>query len=81
MSFSVFGSGTITGYQWYRNGSVIAGATSNMYDFATTVSNNGDKYKVETLGPCGNVMSAEVVLTVTSVPTSPTECVRASKRY
>jgi Immunoglobulin I-set domain/SprB repeat len=67
VGFATVASGTITGYQWYKNGVAIGGATSGSYSFATTIANNGDKYKVEIAGPCGNVMSNEVVLNITRV--------------
>ena len=80
-TFSVQPTGTITGYQWYRNGTAITGATSNSYQFTTSTSGNGDKYKVEVQGPCGNLTSTEVILTVnakpaiTLQPTGATKCV------
>ncbi len=67
VNFSVAAIGTITGYKWYKNGAEILNATNNNYSFATTIANNNDRYKVEISGPCGNVTSAEVVLTITHI--------------
>ena len=71
VTFTVAASGTLTGYQWYRNGTPIAGATTTTYGLTTTSLNNNDRYRVEVLGVCSNLMSTEVTLTVIS-PNTPT---------
>jgi hypothetical protein len=63
-TFSVNASGTIQGYQWYRNGVKIDGATASTYTFSTLSFNDNEKYKVEITGPCGALMSNEVNLQV-----------------
>ena len=80
-TFTVQASGTITGYKWYRNGTAINGATIANYQLTTSLTNNGDKYKVDVLGSCGTVTSGEVTLTVnakpviTAQPSGATKCV------
>ncbi len=77
--FTVTASGTVTGYQWYRNGQLIAGATSSTYEFTTSAAQNGAKYSVEVLGPCGNLSSQEATLTVNTKPTISVQPVGATK--
>ncbi|MBO0948182.1 immunoglobulin domain-containing protein [Fibrella forsythiae] len=67
-TFAIQVDGTVTGYQWYRNGAAINGATSASYQLTTNAANNNERYKVEVQGPCGTVTSNEVVLTVSAEP-------------
>jgi hypothetical protein len=63
-ALSVVATGTATLlYQWYRNGVAIGSANSSTY----TPSVSGD-YKVEITNGCGNVMSSEVTVSISSSP-------------
>ncbi|WP_370723627.1 hypothetical protein [Fibrella aquatica] len=77
--FAVQAAGTITGYQWYRNGVAISGATNSSYQLTTSIGNNGDKFKVDVIGSCGTVTSAEVALTVNAKPVITLQPVGATK--
>jgi hypothetical protein len=79
VTFSVGTGGTITGFQWYKNGMAIVGANSNSYGLTTTPANNGDKYRIELTGPCGNVTSTEVTLVVNTKPLITAQPVGATK--
>ncbi|MDI9861610.1 hypothetical protein [Flectobacillus roseus] len=79
VTFEVVATGTITGYQWYRNNVAITGATSASYTLTAQASNNGDKFKVVVLSSCGNDTSEEVTLTVTSLPSISVHPVGATK--
>lgn len=64
-------------FRWYRNGTEIpnaAGSWLNVYTLPNlaTLSNSGDKYKVQASVSGQGVFSAEVALTVTSDVTPPT---------
>ena len=60
------GSGNLT-YQWTRNGSPIAGATSATYSLAAVGSNdNGASFAVTISNSVGSVMSLSAILTVTA---------------
>jgi hypothetical protein len=61
-------------YQWYKNGTAIAGATSASYTVpAVTTANSGEKYKVVVTGPNNTITSDEVTLTAVALtlPTVP----------
>jgi len=67
--FSVVASGPVTGYQWFKNGSVISGATDSTYTTpAVTLADNGAKYKVTVHNNVNSVTSDEVALTVMNDP-------------
>ena len=54
-------------YQWYKNGALIAGATSRSYTIPVVQpGDNGAKYKVLVAVPGKQVESAEATLTVTA---------------
>ncbi|MBV8115512.1 MAG: immunoglobulin domain-containing protein, partial [Silvibacterium sp.] len=58
------GSGTLS-YQWSKNGSAIAGATSSSYTTpATTASDNGAQFNVTVTDAAGSVTSNSASLTV-----------------
>jgi Immunoglobulin I-set domain len=69
-SFTVTASGSAPlGYQWSRNGSAVAGATSSTYAVAlVTPQNNGDQYTVVITNSAGSITSATATLTVISPP-------------
>jgi len=52
-------------YQWYKNGAVIAGATSYVYTKAeTTTADNGAKFAAKVTNSAGSVTSTLATLTV-----------------
>jgi hypothetical protein len=65
-TFSVASTGTAPmTYQWNRNGSAIAGATSSTYTTpATTSSDNGSQFSVSVSNNAGSVTSGSAALTV-----------------
>jgi hypothetical protein len=67
-TFSVIASGTAPlEYQWTKNGSVIAGATSATYTTpATSTADDGAKYVAVVTNSAGTATSAAAVLTVNS---------------
>lgn len=55
-------------YQWKRNGSVIAGATTTSYQIAATVaSDNGAQFNVDITNPAGVLTSATATLNVSTM--------------
>jgi serine protease len=66
-TFSVSASGTAPlSYQWLRDGTAIAGATSATYTTpALTLSDSGSRFAVTVSNSSGSVTSAEAVATVT----------------
>jgi hypothetical protein len=72
-SFTVIanGSAPLT-YQWRRNGTNIAGATTSSYTTAaTTVGDDGARFSVVVSNALGSVTSGEAVLTVTATAAPP----------
>jgi hypothetical protein len=71
-SFSVVGSGSPPlRYQWRRNGTDIAGATSASYTLSPTYpSDSGARFSVRVSNAFGSVASSEAVLTV-GLPRTP----------
>jgi hypothetical protein len=69
-SFTVAASGvgTLT-YQWRKNGTNIAGATSTTYAIASTVAADAGNYDVVITGSCGSITSTPVSLTVNPATT------------
>jgi len=65
ISLSVSTTGaTPTGYQWFKNGTAIAGATASMFTITSTVPADSGSYHVVITGPSGTVTSATAVVTV-----------------
>jgi hypothetical protein len=63
-------TGTITGYQWKKDGVNIDGATDGFLELTLAVADAG-KYQLEITGPCGTKLSNEYTLVV-STPITPT---------
>jgi hypothetical protein len=56
-------------YQWYRNGSMISGATASNYTTAaTSIADTGSKYSVMIFNSAGSTNSREATLAVSVVP-------------
>src|ERR1019366_585912 len=65
------GNGTLT-YQWNKNGTAIAGATSSTCTTpAATSSDSGAQFTVVVTDSSGNVTSNAATLTVTAAPVAP----------
>ena len=59
-------------YQWQRNGTAIAGATSSTLSVVpVAAADNGSSFTVVVSNPFGSVTSAAAVLTVNTVPQPP----------
>ena len=73
-TFTVAASGTAPlSYQWLKNGTAIAGATSSSYTTPATVSgDNGATFTVKVSNSAGSQMSNAATLTVTGTPVAPT---------
>ncbi|MBN2273598.1 MAG: immunoglobulin domain-containing protein, partial [Bacteroidales bacterium] len=67
-AFSVTATGTITGYQWRKNGVNISGATNTTYTINNIAPADAGNYDVVITGPCGTVTSNVVTLTVQTPP-------------
>ena len=72
-SFSVVATGTepLT-YQWKKNGSDIAGATSSTYKPVSSSELNGAKFSVVVTNSAGTATSNEAVLSDVAIGTQPT---------
>lgn len=67
-SFSVVASGTALSYQWQRNGSAVAGATSATLTLpAATLADDGARFRVVVGNAGGSVTSGDALLTVRPV--------------
>lgn len=67
LSLSVSATGTIDGYQWYHNGSIVPGATEATYTTTATPDDAGEWWCV-IISPCGNVLSNKVQVQVNVPP-------------
>jgi glucose/arabinose dehydrogenase len=66
-TFSVTASGSGLSYQWQRNGTNIAGATSSSYTISSTrTTDNNARFRAIVSNSAGSATSNEAVLTVTS---------------
>jgi glucose/arabinose dehydrogenase len=66
-TFSVVASGSAPyGYQWRRNGLDIVGATASSYKFATTLADDGARFRVLVNNAYGRVLSNVATLSVTT---------------
>jgi hypothetical protein len=73
-TFSVTATGAGLSYQWRKNGSNIAGATSSSYNIAAATSANAGSYDVVITSSCGTLTSQAATLTVnpaTMITTQP----------
>jgi uncharacterized protein YpmS len=73
-TFSVTASsGTTLTYQWRKNGSTIAGATSSSYTIANAQTTDQGSYSVKVINGGGSVTSSNATLTVDAPPTITTQ--------
>ena len=63
-TFTVGASGTSVAYQWYRNGTAIAGATGARYTIPVASANDAGTYTVTVKNTAGSVTSAGAALAV-----------------
>jgi hypothetical protein len=73
-TFAVVAAGTAPlSYQWQKNGTNVAGATSATYTTPiTATSDSGSTFRVVVTNTAGTVTSAAATLTVNAVPVVPT---------
>ncbi len=64
---SVTAAGVGLTYQWYRNGTAIAGATKAIYAKAAASKDDAGTYYVNVINQCATVASNEVEVTVSDV--------------
>ena len=62
------GTGPFT-YQWSKDGSAIAGATSATYSIAAVGAGDAGLYSVEVVGACGSVVAGPATLSVSGATT------------
>ena len=67
LSASAVGVTAVT-YQWLRNGTPIAGATTSTYSIASAAAGDAGTYSVTVANSYGSVTSIAVPLTVTGGP-------------
>jgi hypothetical protein len=65
--FSIAATGSNLGYQWMRNGVIVAGATSSNLSFSAIQPVHVGTYAVTVSNPSGTVTSASVSLTLNTV--------------
>ena len=71
-TFSVTATGTSISYQWKKNGTDIAGATSSSYPTpATNRNDSGASYSVTVSNSAGAVTSSGAILAVSDIPVAP----------
>jgi hypothetical protein len=67
LKFTVVATGTITGYQWKKDGVNIDGATTDNLEFSSLLPENSGKYVLEITGPCGTILSKEYTVVVNPI--------------
>ncbi|MBI3229500.1 MAG: M4 family metallopeptidase [Burkholderiales bacterium] len=78
-SFTVGATGGTApyGYKWYKNGSLVSGATTATYSFTTVAGDNGAKvYAVVSDAKGAAVTSSTASLTISSVQSTGTELIQ-----
>ena len=68
VSFTVVASGTVTTYQWRKNGVAIAGATSATYTIASASATHVGDYTVVVTGPCSPAGTSSVATLSVGTP-------------
>jgi kumamolisin len=77
-SFGVTATGGGLNYQWYDNGTAIAGATSSTYSKTAAAASDAGAYTVVVANGAGGVTSAAATLTVITPPVIATQPQSAS---
>jgi hypothetical protein len=87
-NISVTATGTITSYQWRKNGTNIAGANGASYNVASATINDGGIYDVVITGACGAPVTSTAANTtitvppaITSDPSATTTCAGVSASF
>ncbi|QHV99013.1 putative Ig domain-containing protein [Spirosoma endbachense] len=62
-------SGTVSGYQWYRDGTLVNGQTSATLSLSNVTTAQSGSYSVVVTGSCNSVTSTAFSLTVNPLPT------------
>jgi predicted outer membrane repeat protein len=68
ISLTVVASGQSLTYQWFLNGTLVAGATSATYSVASAQDANAGSYTVTVTNPAGSVTSNPAVVVVKDAP-------------
>ena len=68
VNFSVTATGTDLTYQWKKNGTDIAGATSSTFNISSTVVGDAGTYTVVVGAACGSPVVSDPIVRVVSVP-------------
>jgi uncharacterized repeat protein (TIGR03803 family) len=71
-SFRVMATGTRLSYQWYKNGVLIVGATSNTYSISSVALADSGKYTCVVQNGCSQIVSAAAKLSINPLPAVPT---------
>ncbi|MBD2753981.1 choice-of-anchor Q domain-containing protein [Spirosoma validum] len=61
-------TGTVSSYQWYKNGNVVSGQTSATLALNNVQAGDAGNYVVVIVSPCNSVTSTPFSLSVTAVP-------------
>ncbi|MBI5381121.1 MAG: PQQ-binding-like beta-propeller repeat protein [Opitutae bacterium] len=64
LTLQVTASGTVTGYQWYKDGAAIAGATGATLTINPVTASTAGVYTVALTGPLGTTTSSAATVTV-----------------
>ncbi len=87
VTFSVTATGGTLSYQWRRNGTAIAGATSNTLTINSAAASDAGSYDVVVTNACGGTTSSPATLTVnqptaiTAQPANQTVCAGQSATF
>jgi uncharacterized repeat protein (TIGR03803 family) len=68
VTFTVAGTGTRISFQWYKNGTVISGATGTSYTIAAVVAGDVASYTCSVMNGCSNSTSSGAALSLNPAP-------------
>lgn len=71
LTVEVSNPGTVTGYEWKRNGSIVPGATTNVLSLIGITTADNGSYICEITNPCGTATSDAALLNITAIPVNP----------
>ncbi|MFT3831376.1 MAG: hypothetical protein QM691_16900 [Opitutaceae bacterium] len=72
-SFSISATGDSLSYQWYKDGSALAGATAATYTIASAATTAAGSYTVSVVNSAGSVTSSAATLTVAALASTVTD--------